>query len=179
MDIRLIILIISGITALYSFITIYIESQKSIRESDRIKRDAVVIYTGNEKSKELIYKYKKIEIAARPQYLYETRSGDLIIVERVENLKKIDVDYYKYKIGAEFLAVESEYKRMPVYAVIEDIKTGRHVIIENSLELRSETLEIAAEMGDIMGNDARAERNHNAKDRCEGCLYKVDCPDRL
>ncbi len=180
MDIRLYILLVFGIVAIYSFIIIYIESQKSIRQSDRVKRESILIYSGNNKSKLFTYKYKEVIITAQPQYIYENKAGELILINNEEDFRNRDIpDYYRYKIGAEFLAVESEYKRAPIYAVVESLKTGKHIIIENNLELRNETLDIIKEMADTINEGKAVERNHEESARCQNCFYRVDCPVRI
>ncbi len=181
MEIREIILLVSFIISIGLFIDIYIRAQKSIPESKRLEREGFLIYSDARGGEMLVYEDEDFIIRGKPDEIYELPSGELVVVDYKSTLKEnVSEEYYKYQIGVYFLLIEREFNREPAYGIIEDLKTGYSVRVENTPEFREEVLNTIREIVSIYrGEEVKIERNHEDKARCEICKFRADCPFSL
>lgn len=173
-----IIILLTGLSV-YSLLKIYLQSRSFITESDKIKRESIVIHT-KQRNKELSCEIEGIIIKSYPDEVYEAKNGDLIVIEYNDSIREKDIDIYQYQMGTHFLILEAKYHRRPAYGIVENRKTNRTFKIENTFEIKKEIQQVITKMkNNINKNNQEIKRDHEDPVRCQHCVYRVDCIEAL
>ncbi|MBU1075693.1 MAG: Dna2/Cas4 domain-containing protein [Spirochaetes bacterium] len=175
------LIIITGIAA-YSFIKIFLSSHSSIKESEKIRRESVLIYSMDKNKEKLSKEIEGMIIEGVPDKIFESRNGDFIIIDTVEFMRQDQEGFYKSQMGLYFLLVEKIYNRRPSYGIIENKRNNRFLKIDNADELRSEVLRSITGIRKAYSKDENIReihRNHEESSRCSACPYRVDCDESL
>lgn len=165
---------------LYSFIKIYLRSKSFIKESDKIKRESVLIYSKEKDKSALSAEINGIVLKDRPDMIYESKMGDFIVINH-QTIKGKKDDDFKIQMGVYFILIEKTYNRRPSYGIIEDKKARRFISIENTDELKTEVIKTIQEIKQSYKEEktTHVHRSHEDPHLCLSCAFRIDCEESL
>ncbi len=179
-NLREYILLLLILLYVYSFLKIYMQSKSYIKESEKIKRESSLFYSP-EKKKEINIEQEGITITGSPDEVYETKNGDIIIINYIDSLINETEDYFSYLMGVYFILIEKEYNRRPVYGIFEHKKSNKIIKIDNTTELKKDMLKTIKKIKDVIEKNKYNEtkRDHEILSHCIKCPYNIDCQEKL
>lgn len=177
MGVREVILILAGLGGIILFINIYLTSSETVKAGKSFARAGRLLYSGARRAKGLVYETEEYKISCKPDEIYELPGKTIVVVCYLNGLNPAVSDYYKYKMGACFLAAEASLKRTPAYGILEDLKTGETVRIDNTGKFKKEVLSQLAAMTDLCKGSLAGSitRLHEDSIRCSACPFYADC----
>lgn len=122
---------------------------------------------------------RALGLAGKPDYLLRDAQGNLIPVEVKSSAAPRGERPYKshlLQLAAYFVLVEETFDSPVPYGLIR--YRNRTVEVANSRELRTQLLNVLAQMRRLLARDT-AQRNHQQAQRCARCSMAHACDERL
>ena len=181
--IRLIILAVSGGILIIFFLDIYIQAQKRMSLSEKMRKTSNKIYATADGDPMLYFHPDNVEyrIGCQPDEILETQDDQLVPFDYKSELTRFEEPplFYLYQFGCYFASIEEEYGRAPEYGILEDLNTSKFFKIENTAELQEKTIQIASEIYSKKTGKETASRDHEEVGLCRTCDMHGECDEAI
>lgn len=145
-----------------------------IKKSKYVPVDSEIVYIGRNRKGEEISS-EKYGIRGTPDYIIKINEDYIPIEEKTSNLKSPPF-HHVIQLTAYCMLVEDKYKKTPPYGILRYKEKEFKVPYEE--RWKKKTLELKENiLRDIEKEEAH--RNHDNKKKCENCLRREFCPERL